>query len=195
MTLRHHPLYLQWLLRRRRLRKLLRPLPRRANVARYPVIKWFAEHARRAPYLWSFKRAQVIPALYVGSVLSFLPLVSVQFMLAFGAALLIRGNVTLLMGLQMITNPLTIAPIYAFTAWVGFVLMDALGLGKDLGDALRLTQALFIGGTVVGLAFGLLADLTWRFLAWESRVFRAKLAALRAHHAAAAAEQRPPDGD
>lgn len=186
MTLRQHPMYLQWLLRRRRLRKLLRPLPRRANVARYPVIKWFAERARRAPYLWSFKRAQVIPALYVGSVLAFLPLVSVQFMLAFAAALLLRANVTLLMGLQMITNPLTIAPIYAFTAWVGYLLMDAFGLGRDLGEALRLTQALLIGGTVVGLGVGLLADLSWRFLAWEARVFREKLAVLRAHHAATA---------
>src|SRR3546814_6139453 len=34
---------------------LLRPLPRRANVSRYPVIKWFAGLARRLPFLWSFR--------------------------------------------------------------------------------------------------------------------------------------------
>lgn len=197
MTLRHHPLYLQWLLRRRRLRKLLRPLPRRANVSRYPVVKWFAEHARRAPYLWSFKRGNVIPALYAGSVLAFLPLYGVQFLLAFGAAVLFRGNVTILMGLQLITNPLTLVPVYGLTTWVGLGLMDLFGVGQHLGDAVRVANALFVGGVAVGLAFALLADLSWRFLAWEARVFRAKLHQLRAHHAeeqrraAEAEDQRP----
>lgn len=182
MSLRDHPLYLQWLLRRRRLRRLLRPLPRRANVSRYPVLKWFAASAQRAPFLWSFKRAQIVPALYVGSVLSFLPIYGVQFALAFGAALLLRANLTVIVALQLITNPLTIAPIYAFTGWIGIVVMDALGMGGELGLFMRGANALVIGGIVVGLGFAVLADLSWRLLAWESRQFRAKLAALRAEH-------------
>lgn len=182
MSLRDHPLYLQWLLRRRRLRRLLRPLPRRANVSRYPVLKWFAASAQRAPFLWSFKRSQIVPALYVGSVLSFLPVYGVQFALAFGAALLLRANLTVMVALQLITNPLTIAPIYAFTGWIGIVVMDALGMGGELGLFMRGANALVVGGIVVGLAFAVLADLSWGLLAWESRLFRAKLAALRAQH-------------
>lgn len=179
---RHHA---QWLQRRRRLRRLLRPLPRRANLRRYPVLKWFADHARRAGFLWSFKRANVIPALYVGSVLAFLPLYGLQILLGFGLALGVRGNLTVIIGLQMITNPLTIVPVYGFTAWVGLAAMGLAGIGTDWPDALRYTNALFVGGVIVGLAFSLLADLTWRLLAWEARVFRQRLDALRRHRAAA----------
>lgn len=193
MTLRQHPLYLQWLLRRKRLRKLLRPLPRRANVKRYPVVKWFADYARKAPYLWSFKRAQVLPALYVGSVISFLPIFGVQFPIAAVASVLLRANLTVMMGLQLITNPLTVAPIYGFTTWIGLVLMDMVGVGQELGPVLRGAHALFIGGTAVGLAFALLADVAWRFLAWEARLFRGKLQQLRLHHAELARQQAEQD--
>lgn len=193
MTLRQHPLYLQWLLRRKRLRRLLRPLPRRANVKRYPVVKWFADYARKAPYLWSFKRGQVLPALYVGSVISFLPIFGVQFPIAAVAALLLRANLTVIMGLQLITNPLTVAPIYGFTTWIGLELMALLGVGQELGPLLRGAHALFIGGTVVGLGFAVLADAAWRFLAWEARLFRDKLQQLRAHHAELARQQAEQD--
>ncbi len=167
-------------LRRGRLRRLLRKLPQRANLHRYPVIKWFAEHARTRPYLWSFKRAQVMPALYVGSVVSLLPFYGIQLFVAFAAALLFRANLTIMVALQFITNPLTIVPIYAFTAWVGVQLMQFAGLGTELSKALYYAHALSIGGIVVGLAFALTADLAWRFLAWESWRFNERLRKLRA---------------
>lgn len=179
---RHHA---QWLQRRRRLRRVLRPLPRRANLTRYPVLKWFAEHARRAGFLWSFKRANVLPSLYAGSVLAFLPLYGLQILLGFGAALGLRGNLTVMVALQMITNPLTIVPVYGFTAWVGLSAMALAGVGAAWPDALRYTHALFVGGVLVGLGFALLADLTWRLLAWEARLFRARLAELRRRRDAA----------
>jgi hypothetical protein len=179
---RHHH---AWLQRRRRLRRLLRPLPRRANLARYPVLKWFAAHARRAAFLWSFKRANVIPSLYVGSVLAFLPLYGLQIALGLGTALAVRGNLTVMIALQMITNPLTIVPVYGLTAWVGLGAMALSGVGDTWPVPLRYTNALFVGGALVGLAFALLADLTWRLLAWEARVFSARLAALRRHRDAA----------
>ena len=76
---RHHR---RLLARRRWLRRLLRPLPRRANVRRYPVIKWFAARAAQRPDLWSFKRQHVMRAIYAGSILALLPLYGVQFVLA-----------------------------------------------------------------------------------------------------------------
>ncbi|HCR37111.1 MAG TPA: hypothetical protein DIU37_03070, partial [Opitutae bacterium] len=45
----------------RRVKKLLRPLPRRANIHRYPFIKWFANAAHKRPYLWSFRTKEVTP--------------------------------------------------------------------------------------------------------------------------------------
>jgi uncharacterized protein (DUF2062 family) len=186
---------LRELLRRRRwIRRLLRPLPRRANVHRYPVIKWFAGRARRAPFLWSFNRANVMPALYGGMVLSLLPLYGFQLPLALGLAILLRANLTITVALQFITNPLTIAPIYGGTAWIGSKLMTMAGVGAELPRALFFANALFVGGVVVGLALALLADLGWRLAAWEARVFRSKLEALR-KHAAENANPNPPGID
>ena len=173
---RHHRALLR---RKRRLRRVLRKLPRKANLARYPVLKWFAHHAKKAPFLWSFRRQNVIASLYLGSVLAFLPLYGIQALLAFVAALLVRGNLTVMVALQFVTNPLTIIPIYGLTGWLGVTLMDWLGIGEQMHVALRATHGLFIGGVIVGLAFACVADLTWRLLAWEARVFRERLAQLR----------------
>ena len=172
-------LFREWLLRRTRLRRLLRPLPRRSNLHRYPVIKWFAEHARRHPFLWSFKRAQVIPALYVGSVISLAPVYGIQIVLAFAAALIFRANLTVMVALQFLTNPFTVVPIYAATGWLGATLMRYFGLGSELPTALFYTNALFIGGIVVGLLFAFVADMTWRALAWEARRFKQRLQQVR----------------
>ena len=172
--------HLRQLLRRRRwLRRLLRPLPRRANVHRYPVIKWFGDRAKRFPFLWSFKRANVIPALYGGMVLSLLPLYGFQLLLAFGLALLLRANLTITVALQFITNPLTIVPIYGATTLLGVELMEWAGAGADMPRPLFYANALFVGGVVAGLGLALLADLLWRFAAWEAGVFKAKYHALR----------------
>lgn len=178
---REHDRHLRELIRRRRFaRRLLRPLPRRANVTRYPVIKWFAEHASRRPFLWSFKREHVIPALYGGAILAFLPLFGVQFLAAFGAALLLRCNLTITVGLQFITNPFTLLPIYGFTGYVGNSVMRMLGLGGDLGFVLGGANALVVGGIIVGISVALLADIAWRIAAWEAKRFRARMAELEA---------------
>lgn len=181
MHLEYERVLREWMLRRKRLRRMLRPLPRRGNVHRYPVIKWFAEHAQRRPYLWSYKRAQIIPALYVGSVISLLPIYGIQIIVAFIAALLFRGNLTVFVGLQFLTNPLTVVPVYAFTGWVGVCLMPYLGLTETLPGAVYYANALFIGGVVVGLLFAVAADVSWRLIAWEARRFTARLQGLRRH--------------
>jgi uncharacterized protein (DUF2062 family) len=129
MPVRSHPLHRRWLARRRRLRRWLRPLPRRANVARYPVIKWFADAARRRPYLWSFKRPQVLASLYAGSVLALMPVYGLQVVIGLALAILLRGNLTVMVALQMITNPLTLGPIYYGTHSLGAWLLGLLGAG------------------------------------------------------------------
>ena len=132
------------LARRRRLRNLLRPLPRRANIRRYPVIKRFAEMASKRPYLWSFKREQVVPALYVGGVISLLPLYGVQFLAALGAALLFRANLTVLIALQFITNPFTIVPLYLVAYQFGRLLT---GDGAGFVAPPEFSASAFVGWT------------------------------------------------
>lgn len=178
MPVRSHPLHRKWLARRRRLRKWLRPLPRRANVSKYPIIKWFADAARRRPYLWSFKRPQVMASLYAGSVLALLPVYGLQVAIGLALAILVRGNLTVMIALQMITNPLTLGPIYLATHALGEKLIGWTGYGTGPSDVGTHINALVVGGIVAGLGMALVMDLSWRLLAWEARLFRAQLKAL-----------------
>jgi uncharacterized protein (DUF2062 family) len=202
---RHHRTLKQ---RRGWLRKMLRPLPRRANVARYPVIKWFAGMARRLPFLWSFRRRHVLPALYVGSVLSFEPVYGIQFGIALILALVLRANVTVMMGLQLLTNPLTLVPAYGLTYRVGLASLEFFGWSKPVtwkacfgfltgGDVSQIPidtclYAFLLGGIIVGLAFALLTHATWLLAAWEARRIRARVHYLREALAAEAAGLPPP---
>lgn len=185
---RHHRTLKQ---RRGWLRKLLRPLPRRANVARYPVIKWFAGMARRLPFLWSFRAQHVVPALYVGCVLALLPVYGIQFGLALVFALLVRGNITVLMGLQLITNPVTAVPAYIITYKVGSYLIAITGIGHGI-SVMGKVNAMMIGGVVLGLVLALLIHVIWLFAAWEARRIRARVHYLRDALAAEAAGLPPP---
>jgi uncharacterized protein (DUF2062 family) len=128
----HHPTRREHHFRLRQLKRFLRFMPRRAVLHKYPIIGRFAAVARKRSYLWSFKSPEVRPALYVGSILSFMPLMGVQLPLAFGLALVLRCNFMLLGGLQFITNVFTAAPIYGATYWVGKSVIEASGFGGSL---------------------------------------------------------------
>jgi uncharacterized protein len=164
---------LQWRQRRRRVRAWLKPLPRKANVKRYPVIKWFAEFAHKRPYLWSFKNGPVVRAIYMGSLLTFMPSYGVQIPLAFAAALVGRANMSFLVGLQMLNNPLTLGPIYLSTYSIGTWLM-AVAHSKTQNTVLDGALALILGGLVLGLTSALLLHGVWLFGRYEAKLFRQK---------------------
>lgn len=103
----------------RRVKRLLRPLPRRANIHRYPVLSWFAGTARKKDFLWSFRRAAIVPAFYAGWVLTLLPLYGLQIALAFVLALLFRANLMIMVALQLVSNPLTVLPLWYLNYLVG----------------------------------------------------------------------------
>lgn len=197
MPHRHHPLHLRLLARRRRLRRWLRPLPRKANVSRYPVIRWFAEAARKRPWLWSFRRREVLVSLYAGAVLALLPTYGVQLLAGFALAVWLRGNLTVMAALQMVVNPLTIVPIYAGTYFLGRTVIDATGIGLAASAAATHVNALAIGGVVAGLAFAMLLDATWRLVGWEARRFRGQWRAMHAavHRARAVEATAGPQAD
>lgn len=180
--------------RKARLRRFLRALPRRATVRRYPIVRWFAEAAHKRPYLWSFKRSSVVPALYVGAVIGCTPWPA-QILLAVLAMLLLRGNLAIAVALQFISNPLSFVALYSLTYVVGYSMLAWIRPGTEefeptaaitaithgeFAGAWDIVGALLIGGAVVGLVVGFLLDLLWRFAIWEARVFKTKLHTLHA---------------
>lgn len=162
--------------RRRRVRRLMRPLPRRGNLARYPILKYFAGPARRMPFLWSYRPEHVRPALYIGSILTLLPLLGVQLVLALGACMLLRGNLPIAAALQMVSNPLTAAPLYGLTYAVGSPI--ATWLMPTAGAAVRVPTALGAGALALGLLLAGAIHLVWE-IARRRRQREAQ--ALRAH--------------
>ncbi|MEO7599605.1 MAG: DUF2062 domain-containing protein [Opitutus sp.] len=120
------------LARRRRAKKLLRLMPRRAVMHKYPLIGRFADFARRRAYLWSFRTENLRPSFYAGSVLSVLPVMGVQLPVAFVLCLVLRGNFMVMGGLQFITNPFTAAPIYYATHHLGLKIIEVSGLGASI---------------------------------------------------------------
>lgn len=96
----------------RRVKRWLRPLPRRTNIHRYPILNRFASVARKRAYLWSFRVEHAVPAIYAGCLLTLLPLFGIQFALTLVLALLFRANLPIIAALQMFSNPVTVIPIW-----------------------------------------------------------------------------------
>ena len=88
----------------RRLKKWMRPLPRRSNVHRYPVLKWFSGMARRRSFLWSFRSREMVTALFLGLIVAFMPLVGIQMLIVFFLALWFRANLPVIVALQWVSN-------------------------------------------------------------------------------------------
>jgi uncharacterized protein (DUF2062 family) len=110
-------------------KKILRHMPRRASVHRYPILNKFAESARRRPYLWSFRVPEVVPAFYIGWIITLMPIPSaLQIVVAFFAAMVCRANVMILVFLQLLSNPLTFIPLWVVTQKVGTFVLWIFGV-------------------------------------------------------------------
>jgi uncharacterized protein (DUF2062 family) len=132
---------------RRLLKRVLRFLPRRAVLHRYPFIGRFAASLRPRAYLWSLRRPAVRRAYYAGAVLAFLPLMGIQLPLALLAAIALRCNFMILGGLQLITNPLTAGPVYYLTHELGAAVLNQLASPSGppiMGEA----ELVVLGGSI-----------------------------------------------
>ena len=118
-------------MRVRRAKQLLRYMPRRAVMHKYPLVGRFAAVARRREHLWSFRREYVTPALYGGSILGLLPLMGLHLPLALLLSLILRANFMVFGLLQFIANPFTIGPIYYGTYHLGRTVIAVSGLGPS----------------------------------------------------------------
>ena len=171
----------------RRVKRWLRPLPRRTNIHRYPILKFFAEAARKRIYLWSFRVENAVPAIYAGSILALLPLYGVQLPLSLLLALLLRANLPILAGLQMISNPVTVLPIYFAAYQIGRHFLSVIGvetsqlyrhevrimlsnfMSGEWGSNWERLATVFgvtsLGGIIMGTFFGIIGGLVYRIMA------------------------------
>jgi uncharacterized protein (DUF2062 family) len=113
-------------LRIRRTKWLLRFMPRRARFHTYPIVGRFAAFARHRSYLWSFRYAEVRPALYIGSILTLIPIPG-QIPSAFLFCLLLRTNFMVMGGLQFVSNPATSIPCLLVTYNIGATVLEVTG--------------------------------------------------------------------
>jgi uncharacterized protein (DUF2062 family) len=171
----------------RRVKRWLRPLPRRATIHRYPVLKFFAEAARRRAYVWSFRVENAVPALYAGCILTLMPLYGIQLPLSVLVALALRANLPILVGLQVISNPLTVIPIWFSAYQIGWYFIGVLGIeaaplarnevqtllynfthghwGENINRLLTVFGLTSLGSLIMGTFFGLITSMGYRTIA------------------------------
>lgn len=178
----------------RRVKKLMRYLPRKATLHNYPFIRFFAKTARKRHYLWSFRSREVIPALYAGFILTFLPIIGVQIPIAFALALIFRANLVILVALQFVSNALTLVPIFTADYYIGHYIFGILGgepaapvdeikafiledgikevfKNIDFSQVMEVGKRIFaifrdmmLGGTIIGYCFGFIASQLYKLL-------------------------------
>jgi uncharacterized protein (DUF2062 family) len=171
----------------RRVKRWLRPLPRRTNIHRYPILKLFAEAARKRIYIWSFRIDNAVPAIYTGSILTLMPLYGIQIPLAFLFAILLRANLPILVGLQVVSNPLTVFPIWFAAYQIGRIVLSVVGVTVDplnreevrimldnfihgaWGEKFEHLSTVFavtsLGAIVMGIFFGFIGSFAYRIVA------------------------------
>ncbi|UPA28243.1 MAG: DUF2062 domain-containing protein [Verrucomicrobiota bacterium] len=111
-------------------KKLLKLVPRRDNIHRYPILKYFANAARQRTYLWSFRVTEAVPALYAGWILTLMPVMSVQVIIACVLAFLFRANIMILVALQFISTPFTVPFLWYIAYRVGAFFVTTFGTDR-----------------------------------------------------------------
>ncbi len=172
------------------IKRVLRPLPRRALLHEYPFIKWFASAARKRPYLWSFRQHEVVLAIFIGAIIAFTPLYGFHIPGAFLFAFLLRSNLAITIAMQLIANnPFTALPLLALDYEIGFYVFkffNKLPHGIHSGGAKEcvnhvcsthsiaelfskgtdLFWMMTIGGLIAGLIFSFGFVLIYKLLSW-----------------------------
>lgn len=172
--------------RMRRVKRWLRPLPRRSNIHRYPVLRVFAKQAKKRIYIWSFREEHAVRAIHVGCILTLLPIYGIQLPLSLCLAVLLRANLPILAGLQIVSNPVTAIPIWMADYQIGRIILGVVGIevmplqkGEirlmldrftkgDWGENFERLVSVFgvtcLGAIVMGIFFGLLGGFGYRIV-------------------------------
>jgi uncharacterized protein len=146
-----------------KIRHILKWLPSKRSIGRYPMIGRFGSYLKKRNYLWCFQEDRVGPAILIGSIVAFLPIFGIQLITVMAIALILKINLPVIAGMQFISNPFTLAPIYFANYKVGNWLLGSAGLGiENTGGFISGVNSTMLGGIVLGSAFGLFAYLAYR---------------------------------
>ena len=187
MTTEENELHATRSRRIRRVKRWLRPLPRRATIHRYPILKFFAESARKRAYIWSFRVDNAVPAIYAGCIVTLIPIYGLQVVLALLLAVWLRANLPILVGLQVVSNPLTVIPIWFSAYQIGRHFLGVLGVdaaplarrevqtllynfthglwGENIDRLLTVFGVTSLGAIIMGSFFGLIGSISYRIVA------------------------------
>lgn len=198
--------------RKARVKRILRRMPRRTNMHRYPVLRWFGSLTQKRPEIWSFRVKRVAPALYAGFIVALMPLYGIQLPLSILIAWVIRANLPVLFSLQLISNPLTILPVYFSCFQVGRIVLNLFGMEMS-GISLQEMNAIILqvsdgnvyhrlhylwriwwvtslGGLILGTFFASISAGIYKLAAYEVTLSYNKLKDLQSRaHAAQQADQ------
>jgi len=115
------------------------------------------------PVYWSLNRRNITRAFALGLFLSLVPL-PIHMLLAAGLALALRLNIPAAVLGTLLTNPLTVVPVYVFAHWVGCQLLGVrerpmhFSLSWDwlTTQLLPIWKPFLLGCAVVGLSAALI---------------------------------------
>jgi hypothetical protein len=167
--------------------KRFMPTPRRLRTVR--SLRFLGDWVYQ-PNLWHINRSSASRAFFLGLFMAFMP-IPVQMLVAALVAVKIRCNLPIAVGLCLVTNPVTAAPLFYFAYRIGAMVLggEAQPLAFELswewlsGRMGSLWQPLILGCLICGFFFGSLGyftiQLLWRWQAvqrWEARRLRQRLA-------------------
>ncbi|MDR2735817.1 MAG: DUF2062 domain-containing protein [Puniceicoccales bacterium] len=170
------------------IKKIFKYMPRKATIHKYPVIGRFANSARKRSYLWSFRVTEAVPALYAGWVLTMLPVMGGQIIIACILSLLFRANIMILVALQFVSTPFTVPFLWWLDYKVGYFVTnifgtehlksieqsyDNLGLSiNSMGDIINGGERVFrcfstisLGGIICGYIAGWVSSCIYEYYA------------------------------
>lgn len=162
------------------LKKILRYMPRKASIHRYPVLNKFSDVARQRAYLWSFRVTEITPAFYLGWIITLTPIPSVlQIVIAFFAAIICRANAMILVCLQLLSNAFTFVFLWAITHRVGTFVVNLLGTenlqvvsGEHTSGILHYSErairgfaTILLGALVLGSILGFISSTIYKYVA------------------------------
>lgn len=140
-----------------RLRRLLRWLPSKRSLVKIPLLRQFGSYLKKQTHLWSFREKRVTPAIFLGSIIAFLPIFGLQLLTVVALAVVLKINLPVITGLQFVSNPLTLVPIYLANYKVGSWILQGIGMAeKGAENLVHGVNSTIVGGAVLGTVFGLL---------------------------------------
>jgi uncharacterized protein (DUF2062 family) len=139
--------------------------------------KWFMtpfRHMLHDHHLWGIRRKTVVPAFSLGVALAFLPFPG-HFFVAAIAALMLRVNIPVAALTTLISNPLTMGPIFYFSYRLGAALLGLDPEPFEIEMSLDWVQNVFVyiwlplmlgcilAGSVASLVAYVVLDAIWRY--------------------------------